>query len=184
MPEQGLECMKCYPPRHNITMPLEYDSPIISHPGTQLILGQHRQLVWKNLPKVSTLVANRTRYLSLAKWVGYPLHHTSTVVTQHMESGQGVWGQAWFPWRAQVFSPPACSNAITLPGSSSHCSSERDGCKELHCKVQWPISSPLLLNDLLQVGKNTNPKNPLPITKPLKLGLKDISFWGLGARET
>ena len=37
--------MKRYPPRHNVSMSPECDSPIIWHPGTQLMLGQHRQLV-------------------------------------------------------------------------------------------------------------------------------------------
>ena len=32
----------------------ECSSPIVWHPGNQLMLGKHRQLVWKNLPKVST----------------------------------------------------------------------------------------------------------------------------------
>ena len=55
-------------------------SQIVCHPGTQLMLGQHRQLVWRNLPRVSTLAGNRTQHLSFARWVRYPQHHRATVM--------------------------------------------------------------------------------------------------------
>ena len=49
--------MKCYPPCHNVSMSPECDSLIVWHPGTQLMLGQHRQLVQRNLPKVPVTLA-------------------------------------------------------------------------------------------------------------------------------
>ena len=42
------------------------------------MLGQHKQLVRRNLPKVSTLAGNRTQHPLFARQVGYPLHHRAT----------------------------------------------------------------------------------------------------------
>ena len=58
--------MKHYPPHHYVSMSPESDSPIVWHSGTQLMLDQHRQLVWRNLPKVSTPAGNWTQHLSSA----------------------------------------------------------------------------------------------------------------------
>ena len=62
-PEWNLERMKLYPPCYNSSISPECDSPIVWHPGTQWMLGQHRQLVWRNLPTVPTLAENRTWHL-------------------------------------------------------------------------------------------------------------------------
>ena len=40
--------MKRYPP-HHVSISPECKSPIVWHSGTQSMLGQHRQLIWRNL---------------------------------------------------------------------------------------------------------------------------------------
>ena len=51
----------------------ECDLPIVWHPGTQLMLSQHRQLAWRNLPKVSTLVGNQIRHFLFVRPDALPI---------------------------------------------------------------------------------------------------------------
>ena len=65
----------------NVSMSPECDSPIVWHPGAQLMLGQHRQLVQRNLPKVTTPPGDWTRDLLRVKQACY--HYTTGPVWRY-----------------------------------------------------------------------------------------------------